>query len=194
MYYTITNRFTTETKKIYTKRGAIAEIKKLYDPADSLKMPSEYLKEHFSDKLVNFSMITDVTSRYIVEDCVEHPYAITYANFTIQCIKEYEIEGIEEQLFELDELAEPLFYYDHDLTFDNAIQWFKGSLHAKDLDENPLGIDWETIVRRDYCWKIFDQEYSDNLVNMYVDAALYRISTMSTGDMVIINDLKITCH
>lgn len=192
MYFIINDYLTFETKKIHTKRGTIAEIKKLYDPTDTLKVSSEYLKKYLTDK--GFSSIIDVTCKYIVEDCVEHPYAITYKNFAIKCEKEYEIEGIEEQLFELNELAEPLFYYDHDLTFNNAIEWFKSTADASFFEDNPLGIDWETIVRRDYCRGTFEYEYSDNLVNRYIDGALYQISTMLPGDTLIINDLEITCH
>lgn len=185
--------FVINDEKIHTKRGAIAKVMELYSPEDTLKVSSDYFKEYLANKSV-YSSLADVTVQYIIEDCMDKPYAITYKNFEIRCVKEYEVEGIERQLFELDELAEPVFYYDHNFTFDMAVKWFKTTLEGKFLEDNPLGINWERVVRQDYNVGNFDYEYSDNLVNMYIDAALGKISQMSKGDMMIINDLKITCH
>lgn len=193
MYFIINNHLTLREEKIHTKRGAIAKVKELYDAYDALRVSTDFLKKNLPDKEA-FCSLPDITSRYIVENCISNPYAIGYKNFDIRCVKEYELEGIEEQLFELDELTEPLFYYDNEFTFNMATKWFKTTNDAKELDENPLGIKWEVIVRKDYHTGIFDYEYSDELVNMYIDAVLERISKMSSGDMVIINDLKVTCH
>lgn len=193
MYFIINDFLTLKEEKIYTKKGVIAKIKEFYTPEDTLKVSSDYFKEYLANKSVHNSL-ADVTIQFVVEDCIDKPYAISYKCFSIRCVKEYELEGIEEQLFELDELTEPLFYYDQDLTFNMATKWFKTMLAAKELDENPLGINWEVVVRKDYNAATFNYEYSDGLVNMYIDAALERISKMSPGDMVIINDLKVTCH
>lgn len=193
MYFIINDFLTLKEEKIYTKNGVIAKIKELYTPEDTLKVSSDYFKEYLANKSVHNSL-ADVTVQFVVEDCIDKPYAISYKCFSIRCVKEYEVEGIEEQLFGLDELTEPLFYYDQDLTFNMATKWFKTTLAAKELDENPLGINWEVIVKKDYDAATFNYEYSDELVNMYIDAALERISKMSSGDMVIINDLKVTCH
>lgn len=193
MYFIINDHLTSKTEKIHTKRGAIAKIRELYYPLDTLEVPSHYFKEYLSNKSV-YSSLADVTIDYIINDCMGKPYAVSYKYFDIRCVKEYEVEGIEEQLFELDELTEPLFYYDNEFTFSMAIKWFKTTPEAKVLDENPLGIKWERVVKQDYNVGNFDYEYSDNLVNMYIDAGLERISQMSSGDMMIINDLKVTCH
>lgn len=193
MYFVIDDNLTLKTEKIHTKNGIAAKIRELYAPEDTLKVSSHYFKEYLSNKSV-YSSLADVTVQFVIEDCMSKTYSIAYKYFTIRCVKEYEVEGIEEQLFELDELTEPLFYYDYDFTFNMAIKWFKTTPEAKVLDENPLGIKWERVVRQDYNFGNFNYEYSDELVNMYIDAALERISQMSSGDMVIINDLKITCH
>ena len=193
MYFVINDHLTNETEKIHTKRGVIAKIRELYAPEDTLGVPSPYFKEYLSNKSVH-SSLADVTIDYIINDCMNKTYATSYKNFDIRCVKEYEIEGIEEQFFELDELTESLFYYDQDFTFNIAIKWFKTTSMAKELEDNPLGINWETVVKQDYNAATFEYEYSDNIVNMYIDAALEKISQMSSGDMMIINDLKITCH
>ena len=193
MYFIINDLLTLKEEKIHTKKGAIAKIKELYAPEDSLKVSSDYFKEYLVNKSV-YNSLADVTVQFVVEDSIDKLYAISYKYFSIQCVKEYEVEGIEEQLFELDELTEPLFYYDHEFTFSMAIKWFKTTPEAKVLEDNPLGINWERVVKQDYNAGNFDYEYSDELVNMYIDAALERISKMSSGDMVIINDLKVTCH
>lgn len=193
MYFIINDHLTSKTEKIHTKRGVIAKIREKYAPEDTLEVPSHYFKEYLSNKSVH-SSLADVTIDYIINDCMNKPYAVSYKYFDIRCVKEYEVEGIEEQLFELDELKEPLFYYDYDVTFNMAIKWFKTTPAAKEFEDNPLGINWELVVKQDYNDQTFDSEYSDELVNMYIDAALDRIFQMSSGDMVIINDLKVTCH
>lgn len=193
MYFIINDFLTLKEEKIHTKKGAIAKIKELYTPEDTLKVPSDYFKKYLANKSVHNSL-ADVAIQFVVEDSIDKLYAISYKCFSIQCVKEYELEGIEEQLFELDELTEPLFYYDHEFTFSMAIKWFKTTPEAKVLEDNPLGISWERVVKQDYNVGNFDYEYSDELVNMYIDAGLERISKMSSGDMVIINDLKVTCH
>ena len=193
MYFIINDHLTSKTEKIHTKRGVIAKIREFYAPEDTLKVPSPYFKEYLSSKSVH-SSLADVTIQFIVDDCMNTPHAVSYKYFDIRCVKEYEVEGIEEQLFELDELTESLFYYDYDVTFNMAIKWFKTTPAAKEFEDNPLGINWKRVVTQDYNVGNFDSEYSDKLVDMYIDAALERIFQMSSGDMMIINDLKITCH
>lgn len=193
MYFVINDNLKHTTEKIHTKKGAIAKIREFYTPEDTLEVPSPYFKEYLSNKSVH-SSFADATIDYIIESCMNNPYAVSYKYFDIRCVKEYEVEGIEEQLFELDELTEPLFYYDQDFTFNMAIKWFKTTSMAKEFEDNPLGINWELIVKQDYNAATFDYEYSDELVNMYIDTALEAISKMSSGDMAIFNDLKITCH
>lgn len=193
MYFIINNHLTHREEKIHTKRDAIAKVKELYDAYDALRVSTDFLKKNLPDKGA-FCNLPDITSRYIVENCISNPYAIGYKNFDIRCVKEYELEGIEEQLFELDELTEPLFYYDQEFTFSMAIKWFKTTPEAKVLEDNPLGINWERVVKQDYNVGNFDYEYSDELVNMYIDAGLEKISQMSPGDIAIFNDLKVTCH
>lgn len=193
MYFIINDKLNNTTEKIHTKRGAVAKVREFYCPSDTLEVPSPYFKEYLSNKSVH-SSLADVTIDYIINDCMNKPYAVSYKYFDIRCVKEYEVEGIEEELFELDELTEPLFYYDYDITFNMAVKWFKSTPMVKELEDNPLGINWESVVKQDYDTSAFEDEYSDNLVNMYIDAALERLSQMSSGDMVIINDLKITCH
>lgn len=169
MYFVINNRATKEEEKIHTKKGAIAKISKL--------LPNK--ETAFVER--------------IVENSINRSYAVSYSDFTIRCVKEYEIEGIEEQLFELDELTDAIFYTDQDLTFEMAMKWFEDT-YAKDMDDNPLGINWRTIVKQDYNRATFNYEYSDNLVNMYIDAAMHKIALMSPGDIGIYNDLKLICH
>jgi len=170
MYFTINNYVTKEDEKIHTKRGAIVRINEL---------------------LTNKDM---AIAKQIVENTINRPHAVTFDNFAIRCVKEYEIEGIEEQLFELDELTDAIFYTDQDLTFKMAIEWFESTTYAKDMNDNPLGINWRTIVKRDYDHATFNYEYSDNLVNLYIDSVMYKFSLMSSGDIGIYNDLKIICH
>lgn len=193
MYFVINNHLTLTTEKIYTKNGIIAKVRELYSPADTLAVPSDYFKEYLGNHSVH-SSFADATIEYIVENCMNSPYEIVYNFFSIKCVKEYQVEGIDEQFFELDELAEPVFYYDHDFTFNMAVKWFKTTPEGKVMEDNPLGIKWERVVRQDCNVGNFGYEYSDELVNLYIDAALEKISQMSKGDMMIINDLKITCH
>lgn len=170
MYFIINNCAIEKVEKIHTKRGAIAKINELLPDKDT------------------------AFAKQIVEDSINRPYVVSHSDFTIRCVKEYEIEGIEEQLFELDELIDAIFYTDQDLTFEMAMKWFENTPYAEDMDDNPLGINWRTIVKRDYDRATFNYEYSDNLVNMYIDAAMHEIALMPLGGTGIYNDLKLICH